>query len=79
MPRYADLTLADASECIREHRERKEKLETAADEARALLADRRQFLDRADTIVTFAEEMSEFLKTGELTETRAFVQSFVKE
>ena len=27
----------------------------------------------------FAEEMSEFLKTSELTETRAFVRSFVKE
>ena len=36
-------------------------------------------MDSADTIATFAEEMSEFLKTSELTETRAFVHSFVKE
>ena len=64
---------------IREHRERKEKLEIAAEEARALLKERRQFLDSADTIATFAEEMSEFLKTSELTETKAFVGSFVKE
>ena len=74
-----DIEMADASDRIREHRERKEKLEVAAEEARGLLAERRKFLDSADTIATFAEEMSEFLKTSELTETRAFVHSFVKE
>ena len=46
---------------------------------RVELKERRQLLDSADTIATFAEEMSEFLKTSELTETRAFVHSFVKE
>ena len=70
-----DIEMADASERIKDHRERKEKLEVAAQEARGLLAERRQFLDSADT---FAAEMSEFLKTSELTETRAFVHSFVK-
>ena len=74
-----DIEMADASERIREHRERKEKLEIAAEEARALLSDRRQFLDSAETIATFAAEMGEFLKTSELTETKAFVGSFVKE
>ena len=74
-----DIEMADASERIREHRERKEKLEIAAGEARALLSDRRQFLDSADTIAAFAAEMGEFLKTSELTETKAFVRSFVKE
>ena len=74
-----DIEMADASERIREHRERKEKLEIAAGEARALLSDRRQFLDSADTIAAFAADMSEFLKTSELTETKAFVRSFVKE
>ena len=51
----------------------------AAQEASAELADRRGMLDSADTIAAFAEEMSDFLKTSELTETRAFVRSFVKE
>ena len=74
-----DTEMADASDRIREHRERKEKLEIAAEEARALLKERRQFLDSADTIAAFAAEMSEFLKTSELTETKAFVGSFVKE
>ena len=70
---------AEASDLIVELRERKEKLEVAAEEARGLLSERRRFLDSADTIATFAAEMSDFLKTSELTETRAFVHSFVKE
>ena len=43
---------------------------------------RRQFrdsADSADTIAACAAEMNEFLKTSELTETKAFVGSFVKE
>ena len=74
-----DTEMADASDRIREHRERKEKLEVATEKARALLKERRQFLDSADTIAPFVAEMSEFLKTSELTETKAFVGSFVKE
>ena len=74
-----DIEMADASERIKEHRERKEKLEVAAEEARKLLSERRRFLDSADTIAAFAAEMSDFLKTSELTETKAFVGSFVKE
>ena len=70
--------MADASERIKEHRERQQLLEVAADEARAMLAERRVLLDSADTIAAFAEEMSEFLRTSEITETRAFVRSFVK-
>ena len=63
--------VAEASDLIVELRERKETLEVAAEEARGLLKERRELLDSADTIATFAEEMSEFLKTSELTETRA--------
>ena len=77
--RSDSVDVAEASDLIVEPRERKEKLEIAAEEARALLKDRRQFMNSADTIATFAEEMSDFLKTSELTETRAFVHSFVKE
>ena len=74
-----DADMADAWDRIKEHRERKERLETAAQEARELLTERRQFLDSADTIATFAADMSEFLRTSELTQTKAFVHSFVKE
>ena len=71
--------MADASERIREHRERKKRSEIAAKNAPVPLAERRQFLDSADTITAFAEDMSEFLKISELTQTKAFVHSFVKE
>ena len=77
--RSDSVDVAEASDLIVELRERKEKLEIAAEEARAVLKDRRQLLDSADVIATFAEEMSEFLKDSELTETRAFVHSFVKQ
>ncbi len=61
------------------HRERQEKLEIAAEEARALLSERRAVLDNVDTIAAFAEDMSDFLMTSEITESRAFIKSFVKE
>ncbi len=74
-----DIEMADAAERIREHRERQQQLEAAAEEARAMLAERRQFLDSADVVAAYAAEMSEFLRSSELTETKAFVRSFVKE
>ena len=74
-----DIEMSDASERIREHRERKERLEFAAEEARAMLSKRRVILDKVETITAFAKDMSEFLKTSELTESRAFIRSFVKE
>ena len=74
-----DIEMADASERIREHRERKERLEATAEEARAMLSHRRVTLDKVETIIAFAKDMGEFLKTSELTESRAFIRSFVKE
>ena len=56
-----------------------EELEAAADEARAVLSKRRVTLDKVETITAFAQDMSEYLKTGELTESRAFIRSFVRE
>ena len=73
------LDMADASERILEHRHRREQLEAAAEDARAVLAERRELLDGADMVAAFAADMSEFLRTSELTETKAFVRSFVKE
>ena len=35
-------------------------------------------LDSAETVVAFASAMSDFLRTSEITETRAFVRSVVK-
>ena len=74
-----DIEMSDASDRIREHRERKEKLEAAAEEARAILSKRRVTLDKVETITAFAQDMSEYLKTSDLTQSRAFIRSFVKE
>ena len=74
-----DIEMSDAADRIKEHRERKEKLEAAAEEARAVLSKRRVTLDKMETITAFAQDMSEYLKTSELTESRAFIRSFVKE
>ena len=49
-----DIDMSDASDRIKEHRERQEQLELAAEEARAVLAERRVLLDSADTIAGLA-------------------------
>ena len=64
---------------IREHRERQERLEYFAEQARAVLAQRRKVLDDVNTIAAYAKDMKDFLKESELTERRAFIQSFIKE
>ena len=51
-----DIEMADASERIKEHRDRQQQLEIAAEESRSILAERRAVLDSADTIAAFAEE-----------------------
>ena len=73
-----DLSVDDARDRIREHQQRKEQLERAADEARQVLSERRQLIDSAEVIARFAEEMGEFLRTSELTETKTFIKSFVQ-
>ncbi|MDE2942107.1 MAG: hypothetical protein OXP10_07190, partial [Chloroflexota bacterium] len=64
---------------IKEHRERKEKLEAAAEDARAMLSKRRVTLDKVETIAAFALDISEFLRESEITESRAFIRSFISE
>ena len=74
-----DIDMADASDRIKEHRERQERLEDAAADARAILSQRRAVLDDMNTIAAYAQDMSEFLNESELTERRAFIETFVKE
>ena len=74
-----DIDMADAADRIKEHRDRKERLEDAAAEARAILAERRAVLDDVETITAYAKDMRDFLNESELTERRAFIESFVKE
>ena len=71
----SDIRLADASDRIREHRDRQERLEDAALDARATLSQRRAVLDDVDTIAAYAQEMSEFLRESKMTERRAFIET----
>ena len=75
----SNIDVAEASERINEHRERKERLEDAAADARAVLSERRAYLDDVNTIAAYAQDMRDFLEESELTERRAFIESFVKE
>ena len=74
-----DLDISDIAPRIREHRERERKLQESAREVEAMVAERRVTLDNLETITAFAGDMSTFLNEAELTERRAFIQSFVKE
>ena len=74
-----NVEMTDASDRIREHRDRQGRLEDLAVEARAILSQRRADLDDVETIAAYAQDMSEFLKESELTERRAFIETFVKE
>ena len=74
-----DLAVDDFKPRIREHRERQEKLEASAAEAKSMLSERREVLDDVETITAYAQDLSVFLNESELTERRAFIESFVKE
>ena len=74
-----DMEVEDFKPRIRDHRERQERLEAAEAEAREMLSQRRNVLDQVETIAAYAQDMSRFLKKSELTERRAFIESFVKE
>ena len=50
-----DINMADASDRIKEHRERQERLEDAAADARAILSQRRAVLDDVNTIAAYAQ------------------------
>ena len=74
-----NVEMTDASDRIREHRDKQERLEDEAADARAILSQRRAALDDVEPIAAYAQEMSEFLMGSELTERRAFIETFVKE
>ena len=73
-----DLEIDDAAPRIREHMARKEQLETAAEEAKSALAERRVLLDKAEVVAEFVADMADFLRTSDITESKAFLRTFVK-
>ena len=75
----SDTVMADASLHIKELQDRQERLEDAAEDARAVLAQRLKVLDDVNAITAYAKEMRDFLDESEPTERRTFIKSFVKE
>ena len=71
----SELTLEVLSPRILSLRHREEQLEAA----RAILSQRRAVLDDVNTIAAYAQDMKDFLDESELTERRAFIETFVKE
>ncbi len=74
-----DLDIEDFKPRIKDHRERQHRLEATAEEARALLSQRRVVLDDVETIAAYCQDLGRCLNESELTERRAFIESFVKE
>ncbi len=74
-----DLDIEDFKPRIKDHRERQQRLEATAEEATAILSQRRVVLDDVETIAAYCEDLSRYLNESELTERRAFIESFVKE
>ena len=74
-----EFNMADFAHRIRDHKERQQRLESAAEGARAILAQRRAVLDDVNTITAYAQDMNRFLQKSELTERRAFIETFVRE
>ena len=56
-----------------------ERLESAAEGARAILSQRRAVLDDVRTITAYTQDMNRFRRKSELTERRAFIETFVRE
>lgn len=64
---------------IQDHKGRKERLESAAEGARAVLSQPRAVLDDVNTITAYAQDMSRFLHKNDMPERRASIETFVKE
>ena len=75
----ADLQTEEILPRLRHHQERQEQLKRAADYARVTVTKRRQMLDKLETVTAYVNDMAEFLQESELTETKAFIRSFVKQ
>ena len=71
--------MAKTSARMAEYQDRQDRLEEAAANARKVLARHMLALGNAGEIAESTREMDDFLDRSELTERRAFIESFVKE
>ena len=75
----SDDDLAQNLTRIKANKERQKRLEDSATEASAILSQRRAVRGNLETIMVRAQDMHEFLKESELSERRAFAETFVKD
>ena len=74
-----EVDVAKTSARMAEYQDRQERLKDAAANAREVLARHRSTLGDAVEIAEYAREMDDFPDRSELTERRAFIESFVRE
>ena len=70
---------ADMDIRIKANTERRSLLEASSEEAQSILSQRKSVKDDLKTIVAGAQDMGEFLKESELSERKAFAETFVRE
>ena len=73
-----DLQTEEILPRLRHHQERQERLEQAADNVRIAVSERRQMMDKLETVTAYVKHMAEFLQESDVTESKAFIRSFVK-
>ena len=64
---------------IQANTERRSLLEASLKEAQSILSQRKSVKNDLETIVARAQDMTEFLKESELSERKAFAETFVRE
>ncbi len=74
-----DDDLGDTAQRIRATRDRQIRLEASLEESKVILSQRRTIRDDVETIATNALDMTEFLKESELSERKAFAETFIRE
>ena len=74
-----DVDVANTSARMAEYQDRQERLEDAAVNATEVLDQHRSAMGDAGEIAEYAREMDDFLDRSELTERRAFIETFVRE
>ena len=70
---------ADMDVRIKANTERRSLLEASLKEAQSILSQRRAVKNELEAIVTRAQDVGEFLRESELSERKAFAETFVKE
>ena len=70
---------ADADIRIKANAARRSLLEASLKEAQSILSQRKSVKSDSETITALAQEMGEFLRESELSERKAFAETFVRE